>query len=84
MAYAFSHDTSGHVTTYDAATGDDRFVAWNARGLAARIVLRPAAPGTGCADGAATACEAFRHGPDGARYLRRQARVTIPTATSPG
>ena len=46
----FSHDTSGHVMTYDAAT----------------------------------ACEAFRHGPDGARYLRRQARVTIPTATSPG
>ena len=37
VAYEFSHDTSGHVTTYDAATGDDRFVAWNARGLAARI-----------------------------------------------
>ena len=44
VAYEFSHDTSGHVTTYDAATGDDRFVAWNARGLAARIVLGPAAP----------------------------------------
>jgi len=45
-------------------------------------VLGSAEPaGTDCADdGTATACEAFRHGPDGARYLRRSTWTEEETA----
>lgn len=45
MASAFTRDTSGHITAYDAcsdngddcADADDTFIEWNARGLAEQV-----------------------------------------------
>ena len=60
-----SYDAAGNVTRYDRKTGDDRFVAWDARGLAASVTEGASATAT-----SPTAREEFRHGPSGARYLR--------------
>ena len=66
VAKTISYDTSGHVTRYDAATGDDTFVEWNGRGLASRITV-----GTSKTDASPTARDEFRYGPAGERYYRR-------------
>ena len=88
VAYEFSHDTSGHVTTYDAATGDDRFVPWNARGLAARIVLGPAGAYERTARSGGAAVERLRIGGSvvhvgtttaGRRWRRRSSTCTGTT-----
>ena len=38
-ATTIAYDASGHVTGYDAATGDDTFVEWDGRGMASRITV---------------------------------------------
>ena len=81
VAYEFSHDTSGHVTTYDAATGDDRFVAWNARGLAARIALGPAARRWSGSGSAARWCTRGRRRRPRTTTARRRWRRRSSTCT---
>ena len=66
VASAIAYDTSGHVTGYDAATGDDTFVEWDGRGMASRITV-----GSSKATAAPTARDEFRYGPDGERYYRK-------------
>ena len=63
VATTLAYDASGHVTGYDAATGDDTAIAWNGRGLPSAVRLGPAA--------APTAQDEFRYGPDGERYYRK-------------
>ena len=74
VKHTFAHDASGHITAYDAcsdsaatcADEDDRFIEWNARGLATRVTLGETAD----AD-SPTARDSFHYGPDGARYFRK-------------
>ena len=65
-ATTIAYDTSGHVTGYDAATGDDTFVEWDGRGMATRITVGASKTPT-----SPTARDEFRYGPDGERYYRR-------------
>ena len=66
VATTISYDASGHVTGYDAATGDDTFVEWDGRGMASRITVGASKTTT-----SPTARDEFRYGPDGERYYRR-------------
>lgn len=65
-ATTIAYDTSGQVTGYDAATGDDTFVEWDGRGMASRITVGASKTTT-----APTARDEFRYGPDGERYYRK-------------
>ena len=66
VAYAFTHDASGHITRYDAcsngaaacADAADTFIEWNTRGLATEVTL-----GASAEDAAPTARDAFFYGP---------------------
>ena len=74
VAHTFTHDTSGHITGYDAcsdntatcAAEDDTFIAWNARGLATQVTL-----GSSANADSPTARDSFYYGPDGSRYFRK-------------
>ena len=66
VATTIAYDTSGHVTGYDAATGDDTFVEWDGRGMASRITV-----GASKTTASPTARDEFRYGPDGERYYRK-------------
>ena len=66
VARMISYDTSGHVTRYDTADGDDTFVEWDGRGMASRITV-----GASKTTASPTARDEFRYGPDGGRYYRR-------------
>lgn len=59
------YDANGAVTRYDAAVGDDRFIAWNARQLPTAITVGASATTT-----APTARDKFSYGPDGQRFYR--------------
>ena len=55
VPHAFTHDSSGHITEYDACSddaadytgADDTLIAWNARGLATDVTLGVSADGAG-------------------------------------
>lgn len=64
----FGYDASGHVVRYAAAGDDDRFIAWDARGLPTRVTA-----GSSARDASPTARDEFRYGPDGNRYYRKSA-----------
>ncbi len=64
----FGYDASGHVVRYAAAGDDDRFIAWDARGLPTRVTA-----GSSARDASPTARDEFRYGPDGDRYYRKSA-----------
>ena len=59
------YDPQGHVERYDAASGDDKFIEWDVRGLAAKVTV-----GTAKDAAKPKARETFRYGPGGARYLK--------------
>lgn len=59
------YDANGAVTRYNAAVGDDRFIAWNARQLPTAITVGASATTT-----APTARDTFSYGPDGQRFYR--------------
>lgn len=65
IATTLAYDAAGNVTRHDRKTGDDRFVVWDARNLAASVT-----EGTSATTASPTAREEFRYGPSGARYLR--------------
>ncbi|MYA16356.1 MAG: RHS repeat protein [Gammaproteobacteria bacterium] len=56
-----SHDANGNITGYDAATGDDTAIAYDGRNRVKSITVGTSAPK-----------DEFWHGPDGARFLRRE------------
>ena len=66
VATTFTYDASGHITRYDAASGDDTHIEWNGRGLPARITV-----GDSASDATPAARDEFRYGPSGERYYRR-------------
>ncbi len=66
VATSFSYDANGNVTRYDRATGDDTFIAYDARNRATTITV-----GTSAETATPSARDAFWYGPDGARFLRK-------------
>ena len=66
VVHDFRYDAQGHLERDDAASGDDRFIEWDGRGLATRVTV-------GTAKDAETpaARERFLYGPGGARYLKK-------------
>ncbi|WP_444942015.1 RHS repeat-associated core domain-containing protein [Microbulbifer sp. ZKSA004] len=65
VAHNLYYDENGAIERYDAATGDDKWISWNARQLPTEIVL-----GTSQSDSTPTARDRFKYGPDGQRYYR--------------
>ena len=66
VVHDFHYDAQGHLVRDDAASGDDRFVEWDGRGLATKVTVGTAK------DAAKPAARAtFLYGPGGARYLKK-------------
>ncbi|MDP5211227.1 SpvB/TcaC N-terminal domain-containing protein, partial [Microbulbifer sp. 2205BS26-8] len=63
--YALHYNRNGAITHYDAASGDDKWISWNARQLPTEIVV-----GTGQNTQSPTARDRFKYGPNGNRYYR--------------
>lgn len=62
----FVYDANGNITRYDAATGDDTFIDYDARNQATSITVGDSAQTL-----IPTARDEFWYGPDGARFLRK-------------
>ena len=65
VVHNFHYDAQGHLVRDDAASGDDRFVEWDGRGLATKVTV-----GTAKDARMPTARETFLYGPGGARYRK--------------
>ena len=65
VVHDFRYDAQGHIERYDAASGDDRFIEWDGRGLAMKVTV-----GTAKDAEKPTARETFLYGPGGARYRK--------------
>ncbi|WP_444895336.1 RHS repeat domain-containing protein [Microbulbifer sp. SSSA005] len=65
ISHSLHYDANGAIEHYDAATGDDKWISWNARQLPTEIVL-----GSSQSDSTPTARDRFKYGPDGQRYYR--------------
>ena len=66
VVHDFRYDALGHLERDDAASGDDRFIEWDGRGLATKVTVGEAKDAEKPA-----ARETFRYGPGGARYLKK-------------
>ncbi|WHI48954.1 RHS repeat-associated core domain-containing protein [Microbulbifer sp. VAAF005] len=65
LSHNLHYDANGAIEHYDAATGDDKWISWNARQLPTEIVV-----GSSQSDSTPTAKDHFKYGPDGQRYYR--------------
>ncbi|MFD1584227.1 RHS repeat-associated core domain-containing protein [Microbulbifer halophilus] len=65
VAHTLHYNKNGAITRYDAASGDDKWITWNARQLPTEIVL-----GDSKTTGTPTARDRFSYGPGGDRYYR--------------
>ena len=65
VVHNFRYDAQGHIERYEAASGDDRFIEWDGRGLAMKVTV-----GTAKDAEKPTARETFLYGPGGARYRK--------------
>ena len=65
VVHDFRYDAQGHLERDDAASGDDRFIEWDGRGLATKVTV-----GTAKDAEKPSARETFLYGPGGARYLK--------------
>ena len=65
VVHNFRYDAQGHIEHYDAASGDDRFIEWDGRGLATKVTV-----GTAKDAAKPKARETFLYGPGGARYRK--------------
>ncbi|MBB3062446.1 RHS repeat-associated core domain-containing protein [Microbulbifer rhizosphaerae] len=65
MAHSLQYDLNGAIERYDAASGDDKWITWNARQLATEIVV-----GNSRTTSTPTARDRFQYGPDGNRFYR--------------
>ena len=66
VAHDFHYDAQGHLEWDDAASGDDRFIEWDGRGLATKVTV-----GTAKDAEKPAARETFLYGPGGARYRKK-------------
>ncbi|WKD51246.1 RHS repeat-associated core domain-containing protein [Microbulbifer spongiae] len=64
-SYDFWYNPNGAIVRYDAASGDDKWITWNARQLPTEIVV-----GDSQSDQTPTARDRFRYGPDNKRFYR--------------
>ncbi|WP_444917757.1 RHS repeat-associated core domain-containing protein [Microbulbifer sp. JMSA003] len=65
VAHSLHYDLNGAIEYYDATSGDDKWISWNARQLPTEIVL-----GSTQGDATPTAKDRFRYGPNGQRFYR--------------
>ncbi|WP_157954004.1 RHS repeat-associated core domain-containing protein [Microbulbifer sp. A4B17] len=65
ISQSLYYDANGAIEHYDAATGDDKWISWNARQLPTEIVL-----GGSQSDATPTARDRFQYGPNGQRFYR--------------
>ncbi|WP_299589243.1 RHS repeat-associated core domain-containing protein [uncultured Microbulbifer sp.] len=65
ISQSLYYDANGAIERYDAASGDDKWISWNARQLPTEIVL-----GSSQSDSTPTARDRFHYGPDGQRFYR--------------
>ena len=65
VVHDFHYDAQGHIERYEAASGDDRFIEWDGRGVATKVTKAAARDAE-----KPTARETFRYGPGGARYRK--------------
>jgi len=65
VAHTLHYDLNGAITRYDAASGDDKWITWNARQLPTEIIL-----GNSKTTTTPTARDRFRYGPNGQRFYR--------------
>jgi len=66
VATTFAADANGNLTRYDRATGDDKFIDWNARNLPISVVI-----GSSPTDPTPTARDTFAYGPDRQRFYKQ-------------
>ena len=66
VVHNFHYDPLGHLVRDDAASGDDRFIEWDGRGLATKVTVGEAKDAEKPA-----ARETFLYGPGGARYRKK-------------
>ena len=66
VVHDFHYDAQGHLERDDAASGDDRFIEWDGRGLATKVTV-----GTAKDAEKPAARETFLYGPGGARYRKK-------------
>ena len=66
VVHNFRYDAQGHLERDDAASGDDRFIEWDGRGLATKVTV-----GTAKDAEKPAARETFLYGPGGARYRKK-------------
>ncbi len=67
-AYNLYYDNNGAITTYDAASGDDKWVTWNGRHLPTEVTV-----GSSKSTQTPTARDRFKYGPNGQRFYRESA-----------
>ncbi|WP_444946838.1 RHS repeat-associated core domain-containing protein [Microbulbifer sp. VTAC004] len=65
ISHSLHYDANGAIERYDAASGDDKWIRWNARQLPTEIVL-----GSSQGDSTPTARDRFQYGPNGQRFYR--------------
>ena len=66
MVHDLNCDAQGHLERDDAASGDDRFIEWDGRGLATKVTV-----GTAKDAAKPSARETFLYGPGRARYRKK-------------
>ncbi|WP_166218809.1 RHS repeat-associated core domain-containing protein [Microbulbifer sp. SH-1] len=65
VIHTLHYDLNGAITKYDSASGDDKWITWNARQLPTEIVL-----GNSKTTTTPTARDRFQYGPNGERFYR--------------
>ncbi len=65
VAHDLYYDANGAITYYDAASGDDKWITWNARQLPTEITV-----GDSQSTLKPTARDRFQYGPNGQRFYR--------------
>ena len=61
------YDNNGNITRYDAASGDDKYIKWNASNQVTEILV-----GDSANDSSPTARSRFKYGPNGQRYYHER------------
>ena len=66
IAHTLTYNANGAITHYDAASGDDRYIDWTARGKPETITQ-----GDSASDATPTARDEFAYGESGLRYYKK-------------
>ncbi|UHQ55339.1 RHS repeat-associated core domain-containing protein [Microbulbifer sp. YPW16] len=65
VAHSLHYDLNGAITRYDAASGEDKWISWDARQLPTEVVV-----GDSQSTLSPTARDRFQYGPNGQRFYR--------------